>query len=101
MRVSQSPGADAQLSHMLGLAPPPQGPSPQHALAGAAPAPQLPQHQIPPMSAVGARGGGTSVVPALPNVSIRFLSGPLGGRSVPIGAGAIVGREANAAQIVV
>jgi hypothetical protein len=93
MRIAQPQGADAQLSHVLGLGAPP--------VSQASVAPMLPRHQAPPMSLAPARGGGTAVVGALPNVSLRFLSGPLGGRNVPIGAGAVLGREANAAQIVV
>ena len=57
-------------------------------------------------SMTGARGGGTQAVQAIPmmvpSASIRFLAGPLGGRSVPVGSsGAVVGREPAAAQIVV
>jgi LemA protein len=59
----------------------------------------------PAPSANGARGGGTQALQAIPmmapSASIRFLAGPLGGRSVPVGPGAVVGREPAAAQIVV
>lgn len=82
-----------RLDHVLGVpAAAPQQPA-QFAAPSAPP-------QLMGAGSVAARGGGTSVVQALPNVSLRFLAGPLNGRSVPIGAGAIVGREAPA-QVVV
>ncbi|HEY0465621.1 MAG TPA: FHA domain-containing protein, partial [Polyangiaceae bacterium] len=48
-----------------------------------------------------ARGGGTVAHRAIPDVAIRFLSGPLAGRRMPVGVGAVIGREASMAQIVV
>ncbi len=47
------------------------------------------------------RGGGTQAFQAMPDVNIRFLSGPLSGQRLPVGVGAVIGREPATAQIVV
>jgi len=116
--LTQTEGA-SRLNHVLGMAPsaapapaalPPYAGAPRQLSASQAPAPayagQPPQlaaaHSpsgAPP--AVSARGGGTTAF-SMPKLAVRFLSGPLGGRTVPIdGMGAIIGREPQAAQIVV
>jgi len=60
------------------------------ALAGPSRAPQ-----------VSAARGGTEVFSGAPSLSVRFLSGPLQGQIIPIGSGAIVGREPSVSQLVV
>jgi LemA protein len=97
-----------RLDHVLGLppAPPqqpaqlPQAPPPAQLASGLQQAHQPAMPSLAATSGPAARGGGTSVVQALPQVSLRFVAGPLSGRSIPIGAGAMVGREAPA-QVVV
>jgi len=97
-----------RLDHVLGLPPAPIQP-PAQLPPSPQPAQLLPaqphgyQAAMPSLGAAGgpaARGGRTSVVQAMPQVSLRFVAGPLRGRSIPIGAGAMVGREAPA-QVVV
>jgi LemA protein len=114
--LTQTEGA-SRLNHVLGLPPgaaappaalPPYANTGRQLPASQAPAPyagQPPQlaaaHSQSAPPAVSARGGGTTAF-SMPQLAVRFLSGPLGGRTVPIGgSGAIIGREPQAAQIVV
>lgn len=55
----------------------------------------------PSLTAGAARGGATEAFQAVPSVSLRFLSGPLAGHRLPVGGGAVIGREVGSAQIVV
>lgn len=94
-----------RLDHVLQLPPAdPRGSAPP-ALSGATPGYVVAGGGAPQLGSgnprVNARGGRTEALSALPSVSIRCLSGPLGGHSVAVGAGVIVGREAPAAQVVV
>ncbi|HEY3252803.1 MAG TPA: LemA family protein [Polyangiaceae bacterium] len=109
-----APNAPPALASAPAPAPPQalQSAPPAHALsgqqAGAAgngwsAAPQQSAYPLPAPGgpASSARAGGTEAHRAIPDVSIRFLSGPLAGRRVPVGMGAVIGREASMAQIVV
>lgn len=51
--------------------------------------------------ALPARGGATHVFEAPPSLSVRFIAGPLAGKVVPFGAGAVLGREPPGAAIVI
>ena len=45
--------------------------------------------------------GGTEVFQAMPSVTLRFLAGPLLGQAIPLGAGLMIGRQPESAQLVV
>jgi LemA protein len=47
------------------------------------------------------QSGGTMVFQSAPSLELRFVAGPLNGEVIAVGAGAVVGRERPAAEIVV
>ncbi len=79
-----------------GYGPPPPAQQPAHASQPAFAATAL----APALSPSG-KGGRTEVFQAMPEATLRFVTGPLAGKLVPVGAGAVIGREAPAAQVVV
>ena len=54
-----------------------------------------------PRGSGAARGGSTIGIAAVPEVSVRFLSGALAGQRRPVGPGVVIGRDPGIAQIVV